>query len=77
MKSIDLLKSLGNVKDTYVISAEEFRQGKSQVMSKTIPAKRMWLIAAIVALMLLLVGCTVVYLLKMQVFQQNNSFISL
>ena len=66
MKSMDLLKALGNVKDTYVISAEEFRQGKSQVKSKTIPAKRMWLIAAIVALLLLLVGCTVVYFLRMQ-----------
>lgn len=66
MKPIDLLKSLGNVKDSYVISAEEFRQGKSQAQVKTISAKRVWLIAAIVALMLLLVGCTVVYLLRMQ-----------
>ena len=66
MKPIDLLKSLGNVKDSYVIRAEEFRQGKSQAQVKTISAKRVWLIAAIVALMLLLVGCTVVYLLRMQ-----------
>lgn len=66
MKSIDLLKSLGNVKDVYVINAEEFRQGKSQIRNKTLSVKRVWLIAAIVALMLLLVGCTVVYLLRMQ-----------
>ncbi len=66
MKPIDLLMSLGNVKDSYVIIAEEFRQGKSQAQVKTISAKRVWLIAAIVALMLLLVGCTVVYLLRMQ-----------
>lgn len=66
MKSIDLLKSLGNVKDVYVINAEEFRQGKSQIRNKTLSAKRIWLIAAIIALMLLLVGCTVVYLLRMQ-----------
>ena len=66
MKPIDLLKSLGNVKDSYVISAEEFRKGKSQAQVKPISAKRVWLIAAIVAIMLLLVGCTVVYLLRMQ-----------
>ena len=66
MKAMDLLKTLGNVKDAYVISAEAFRQGKSLAQVKTISAKRVWLIAAIVALMLLLVGCTVVYLLRMQ-----------
>ena len=66
MKPIDLLMSLGNVRDSYVISAEEFRQGKSQAQIKSISAKRVWLIAAIVTLMLLLVGCTVVYLLRMQ-----------
>ena len=66
MKPIDLLKSLGNIKDSYVISAEEFRQGKRQTQVKTTSVKRVWLIAAIVALMLLLVGCTVVYLLRMQ-----------
>lgn len=66
MKPIDLLKSLGTVKDSYIVGAEEFRQGKKQGKGKTIPAKRIWLIAAVVALMLLLVGCTVVYLLRMQ-----------
>ena len=30
MKSMDLLKSLGNVQDAYVISAEEFRLGKGK-----------------------------------------------
>ena len=58
MKPIDLLKSLGNVKDSYVISAEEFRHGKSQAQVKTISVKRVWLIAAIVALMLLVVFLT-------------------
>ena len=66
MKSIDLLKSLGNVKDTYVISAEEFRQGKQQVKVKRLSTKRALLIAAVIALTLLLVGCAVVYVLRMQ-----------
>ena len=57
MKQMDILKSLGNVKDAYVIGAEEFRQGKHQTQVKHVSNKRLWLIAAIVALMLLLVGC--------------------
>ena len=66
MKPIDLLKSLGNVKDSYVISAEEFRQGKQQVKVKRLSTKRALLIAAVIALTLLLVGCAVVYVLRMQ-----------
>lgn len=64
MKTMELLVSLDNVKDAYVISAEEFRQGGQTV--KRLPTKRIWLIAAAVALMLLLVGCAVVYMLRMQ-----------
>lgn len=69
MKPIDLLKSLGNVKDSYVISAEEFRQGKQQAQVKHISPKRAFLIAAVIALMLLLVGCAIVYVLRMQNLQ--------
>ena len=66
MKPIDLLKSLGNIKDSYVISAEEFRQGKQKVKVKRLSTKRALLIAAVIALTLLLVGCAVVYVLRMQ-----------
>lgn len=66
MKPIDLLKALGNIKDSYVISAEEFRQGKQQAKVKRLSTKRALLIAAVIALTLLLVGCAVVYVLRMQ-----------
>ena len=66
MKSIDLLKSLGNVKDAYVIGAEEFRQGNCRSNSRALSAKRVWMIAAVIILSLLLVGCAVVYVLRMQ-----------
>lgn len=66
MKPMDLLKALGNVKDTYVVSAEAFRQGKSQSGTKRLTFKRVWLIAAVIALTLLLVGCGIVYVLRMQ-----------
>ena len=66
MKPIDLLKALGNVKDTYVISAEEFRQGKQHTEVKHISSKRVWMIAAAIVLSLLLVGCAIVYILSLQ-----------
>ena len=61
MKAIDLLVGFGSVKDSYVISAEEFRQGKQKAKMKRLSTRKMWLIAAVIALMLLLVGCAVAY----------------
>ena len=66
MKAIDLLVGFGSVKDSYVISAEEFRQGKKKAQIKRLSTRKMWLIAAVIALMLLLVGCAVIYVLRMQ-----------
>ena len=59
MNTMDILYGLNDVRDSYVIAAEEFRQGKQQV--RRLPKKKLWLVAAIVALALLLVGCAVVY----------------
>ena len=61
MKAIDLLVGFGSVKDSYVISAEEFRQGKKNAQIKRLSTRKMWLIAAVIALTLLLVGCAVAY----------------
>ena len=66
MKAIDLLTSLGNVKDTYIIGADEFRQGKQHAKVKNISARRIWLIAAAIVLSLLLVGCAIAYVLSLQ-----------
>ena len=66
MKAIDLLVGFGRVKDSYVISAEEFRQGKKEAQIKRLSTRKMWLIAAVIALMLLLVGCAVIHFLRMQ-----------
>ena len=54
MKSMDLLQSLGNVRDSYVISAEEFRQGKGKSHTKTLSTKRLLLIAAIISILAIL-----------------------
>ncbi len=61
MKAMDLLVGFGSVKDSYVISAEEFRQGKQKAQVKRLSTRKMWLIAAVIALTLLLVGCAVAY----------------
>lgn len=61
MKAIDLLVGFGSVKDSYVISAEEFRQGKHKAQIKRLSTRKVWLIAAVIALTLLLVGCAVAY----------------
>ena len=66
MKAMDLLVGFGSAKDSYVISAEEFRQGKKETQIKRLSTRKMWLIAAVIALMLLLVGCAVIYVLRMQ-----------
>ena len=66
MKAIDLLVGFGSVKDSYVISVEEFRQGKKGAQIKRLSTRKMWLIAAVIALMLLLVGCAVIHFLRMQ-----------
>ena len=66
MKPIDLLKALGTVKDAYVIRAEEFRQGNCKANVRTLSAKRVWLIAAVIILSLFLVGCTIAYVLGLQ-----------
>lgn len=73
MKAMDLLVGFGSVKDSYVISAEEFRQGKQKAQIKRLSTRKMWLIASVIALMLLLVGCAVVVYARihMKLVQHN------
>lgn len=66
MKPDDILDMIGDAKGAYVWDAQQVRSGAVPIPKRKLPTKKMWLIAAIVALMLLLVGCTVVYLLRMQ-----------
>ena len=57
MNAMDLIYGLNNVRDSYVASAGAFRQRKP----KRLPKRKLWLIAALIALTLLLVGCAVAY----------------
>ena len=61
MNAMDLLVGFGSVKDSYVIGTEEFRQGKQKSQIKRLSTRKALLIAALIALTLLLVGCAVAY----------------
>lgn len=63
MNANDLLDLIGEAEETYVLSAQAHREPKAPV--KRFPAKKWILIAAVVALMALLLGCAVV-LMRMQ-----------
>ena len=61
MNSNDILDMVGDAKGTYVWDAQNIRSGSVPATKKKVSAKRTLLIAAMIALMLLLVGCTIAY----------------
>lgn len=66
MDSVTLFEIIGNARDKYVAQAEKIRSGEIPIATRGIPKKRIVLIAAAIALTALLVGCAVVYALRMQ-----------
>lgn len=66
MTALELFDSLGNVRDSYVADVQRIRNGEISARPKRMPIRRMLLIAAVIALTLLLVGCAVAYVLRMQ-----------
>lgn len=70
MNSMELLEAMGGIRDQYVLVAHEERK------TRRLTFKRSWLMAAIIALMLLLVGCVAVILglqeLKIGEFLYSN-----
>ena len=64
MNAMDILTGLNDVRDRYIVDTAAFRQ--ATLKKRQLPRKRLWLIAAIVALALLLVGCAALYVLHLQ-----------
>ncbi|MBQ2855108.1 MAG: DUF4179 domain-containing protein [Oscillospiraceae bacterium] len=52
MNPMELLNGLEDIREEYIVSAGVFRQGR-----RHLPFRKIWLLAAVIALMLLLVGC--------------------
>lgn len=66
MDSFDFLKVFGAIRDEYILSAHETRR------KQHLPTKRALLIAAIISVLLLLVGCAVVVLMGLKDVQLGN-----
>lgn len=64
MTPMNLIKVIGDVDESYVLSALETRDGQAK-KKKRISLSRSLLIAALIALMLLLVGCAVAYVMSL------------
>lgn len=67
MTSMELMQCIGQVKGSYILEAQEPNTTNDKSSIRSI--KRAWLIAAVITLTLLLVGCAVVYVLSLQDFQ--------
>lgn len=64
MRAMDLMTGLNGIRDGFIAEAGAFRQGNRK--PHRLSGKKLWLIAAIIALMVLLVGCAVVYMLHLR-----------
>ena len=61
MNANDILDMIGDAKGTYVWDAQNVRSGSVSVTKKRPSIRRTLWIAAMITLMLLLVGCTIAY----------------
>lgn len=66
MNANEILDMIGDAKGRYIWDAQQVRSGAIDVRRKRLSLKRVWLVAACIVLALLLVGCAVVYALRMQ-----------
>lgn len=64
MSANQILDMIGDAKGSYIWEAQQSRTGA--VKHKRTSPKRVWLLAAIITVALLLVGCTIVYVLSLQ-----------
>ena len=69
MKAIDLLETMGSIRDRYILEAQEPEK-------RSLSLTRVLLIAAIISLLLLLVGCAVVYVLQLQDMKLSETTVS-
>ena len=63
MKAFDLLEAIGTARDSYIAEVEAIRSGEAQ--PRQISWRRTMLIAAVIVMTLLLVGCAVALLLNL------------
>ena len=66
MNANEILDMIGDAKGTYLWETQKYRDGTAGAKPLPLPRRRLWLVAAVIGLMLLLVGCTVAYVLRLQ-----------
>lgn len=66
MNAQDILDLVGEARGTYVWDAQQFRARNFHSSGKRLFGRRLWLLAAVISLLLLLVGCAVVYVMRLQ-----------
>ena len=66
MNANEILDMIGDARGSYVWDAQQVRSGNRIRTGRSLPIKKMWLIAAIIAMLLMLAGCAVVYVLSLQ-----------
>lgn len=65
MNANEILDMIGDARGSYVWDAQQVRSGNRIRTGRSLPIKKMWLIAAIIAMLLMLAGCAVVYVLSL------------
>ena len=72
MTNLELFTALGGISSENLSGAEELQNKPCVRTNHKMQMKRAVLIAAVIALMLLLVGCTVAYVLHLQDQKMGN-----
>lgn len=66
MNAQDILDLIGQAQSLYVWDAQQVRSGTIHPSGKKLRGRRLWLIAATLAFLLLLAGCAIVYVMRLQ-----------
>jgi len=74
MKELELLMLLNNVRSEYILQAQELRSGKAKRAVRRVSRKRVLLIAAVIALLLLLAGCAAVLIALQKINLGQTTF---
>ncbi len=69
MKAMDILETMGSIRDAYIVEAHAEKRQRPSLT-------RVLLVAAIISLLLLLVGCAVVYMLRLEDMKLDEVTIS-
>jgi len=66
MNAGKILDMIGDAKGKYIWDTQQVRGGGGHAKARRMTQRKIWFLAAMIALMLLLVGCAVVYMMRMR-----------